>query len=79
LNDQDLNPQINKNYGMFYTYFDNNGYQTALALSNDLINWDLDIGTIFYRNDDINSFDHASVTFGCPVYKDESQIYNNMR
>lgn len=58
---------------MWYLYFNSikgeNGYQTALATSDDLVNWSFnrggDDGIIFKRNDLPGSYDYGGVTMGC--------------
>ncbi len=58
---------------MWYLYFNSikgeNGYQTALATSDDLVNWSFnrggDNGIIFKRNDLPGSYDFGGVTIGC--------------
>ena len=60
-------------YRMWYLYFNSikgeNGYQTALATSDDLVNWSFNRGgangIIFKRNDQPGSYDYGGVTMGC--------------
>jgi hypothetical protein len=61
---------------MWYLYFNSikgeNGYQTALATSDDLLNWSFnhggDNGIIFKRNDLVGSYDYGGVTMGCGLW-----------
>eukprot|EP00039_Didymoeca_costata_P023566 m.7531 g.7531 ORF g.7531 m.7531 type:complete len:475 (-) comp3729_c0_seq2:12-1436(-) len=57
---------------MFYTYFDGQGYQTALAYSEDLVHFNFSPGTIMERNPIVNSYDYGGVTFGCPLWENSS-------
>jgi hypothetical protein len=77
---------------MWYLYFNSikgeNGYQTALATSDDLVNWSFnrggDNGIIFKRNDLPGSYDYGGVTIGCGVWnsselKSRRLLRNNQR
>lgn len=59
-------------FRMFYTYFNNVGYQTALATSPDLLRWNTSAGRIFSYSNTTDAFDYGGVTFGGPLYADEA-------
>ena len=63
-------------FRMWYLYFNSQksqeGYQTALATSPDLVNWSFntggDDGVIFKRNELNGSYDWGGVTMGCGLW-----------
>ena len=54
--------KLGDQWQMWYTGFDGRGYQTALAVSNDLINWELKGLVMGFGKED--AFDYGGVTFG---------------
>ncbi len=53
---------------MFYTGFDGNGYQTALAVSDDLVHWEPRKLVMSYGKE--GAYDHGGVTFGGLLFED---------
>jgi predicted GH43/DUF377 family glycosyl hydrolase len=54
--------KLGDQWQMWYTGFDGRGYQTALAVSNDLINWEPKGLVMGFGKED--AFDYGGVTFG---------------
>ncbi len=54
-----------KQWQMWYTGFDGRGYQTALAVSDDLIHWRYEGLVMGFGKE--GAFDHGGVTFGGPL------------
>ena len=73
-------------YRMWYLYFNSikgeNGYQTALATSDDLLSWSFnhggDNGIIFKRNDQPGSYDYGGVTMGCGFWNSSELVSRRM-
>eukprot|EP00823_Brevimastigomonas_motovehiculus_P002692 TRINITY_DN1620_c0_g1_i1.p1 TRINITY_DN1620_c0_g1~~TRINITY_DN1620_c0_g1_i1.p1 ORF type:complete len:372 (-),score=41.30 TRINITY_DN1620_c0_g1_i1:142-1257(-) len=59
-------------YHLFYTFFNKVGYQTAAAISSDLIHWDFSPGLVFPYNEIEGSFDYGGVTFGGLLFENNS-------
>eukprot|EP00911_Craspedida_sp_UC1_P002762 UC1_evm1s2026 len=58
---------------MFYTFFNETGYQTALATSHDLLSWNTTaVGRVFSFGRVPGSFDYGGVTFGGLLYNNAS-------
>lgn len=51
-------------YGMSYIIFDGTGYHSCLALSDDLVKWDLSPGVTFERSSEVGAFDYGGVVSG---------------
>jgi hypothetical protein len=70
---EDTLPQSSGRYRLWYLYWDSingqQGYQTALATSDDLVSWSFnqggDNGIILKRNPLAGSYDYGGVTMGC--------------
>jgi alpha-L-rhamnosidase len=52
---------------MWYTGFDGKGYQTALAVSKDLVHWEPKGLTMGYGKE--GAFDHGGLSFGGPLFE----------
>jgi len=55
-------------YAMSYIIFDGTGYHSCLALSNDLLTWDLSPGVTFDRSDQPGAFDYGGLVAGGYIY-----------
>ena len=59
--------KLGDQWQMWYTGFDGKGYQTALAVSNDLINWEPKGLVMGYGKE--GAFDYGGVTFGGALFE----------